>query len=500
MNKEQYGTEQPNILLVDDSPDNLRMLSLLLMNEGCRVNCVADGEMALHAIKGKLPDLVVLDVLIPTIDGYKLCEILKANDKTKHIPIVFISSLDSEDDKVQAFKLGAADYITKPFFPQEALARISNQLKIVLQKERWLKIIQREVKEKQNIEKELNQSRALLAGVMNSSLDGVAAFEAVRNRWGKIIDFRWLVANPVAMMTVNETNETLPGKLLYEQRHLIGHLFEGLFDLFVQVVENCTVLNKEHYYSEDRSWFHIVAVKLGDGFATTFRDISEYKQMEISLKEVNEELQRQANIDSLTQIANRRRFDEYLAQEWLRCYREQSHLALILCDVDYFKAYNDAYGHQTGDRCLRKVAQAMSSVIKRPADLVFRYGGEEFAVILPLTKGEGALLVANEIKEAIFRLQIPHSLSQVSDSVTLSMGVTSVVPNRLSEARNLIETADLALYEAKALGRNQIVYKPIEATVEDKSSFNDISMVRDSTEEGDRFRMPHSPHQDLDRR
>lgn len=480
MNKAHHVIEQINILVVDDSPENLRLLSSLLIREGCRVNCVADGEMALHAIRGKLPDLIILDVLIPTIDGYKLCQILKASDRTKHIPIVFISSLDSEDDKVQAFQLGAADYITKPFFPQEVLARIKNQLSASLKKQRWLQRVQHEIAEKQTIKEQLNQSQALLTGVMSSSLDGVAAFEAERNRWGKIVDFRWLVANPTAMMTVNETNETLPGTLLYDRRQLVGHLFEGLFELFVQVVENCTVMNKEHYYREDNSWFHIVAVKLNDGFAMTFRDITEYKQMEISLKEVNEELQRQANIDSLTQIFNRRRFDEYLAQEWLRCSREKSNLALILCDVDYFKAYNDAYGHQSGDRCLRKVAQAMESVIKRPADLVFRYGGEEFAVILPSTSWEGALLVAEEVKEAIAKLEIPHTLSQVNDYVTLSMGVTSIVPSKALQTQTLIETADIALYEAKALGRDRIIYKPIEIAQRKESGFMDPSVTQQS--------------------
>ena len=116
MNKKYYDSIKANILIVDNSPENLRLLSSLLIRQGYRVNCVADGEMALHAVKGKLPDLIILDVLIPLIDGYRLCQILKTSEKTKHIPILFISSLDSEKDKVRAFKLGAVDYITKPFF------------------------------------------------------------------------------------------------------------------------------------------------------------------------------------------------------------------------------------------------------------------------------------------------------------------------------------------------------------------------------------------------
>lgn len=459
MNQE---TATANILIVDNSPEKLRLLSSLLLKQGHVVNFVADGEMALHAIRGKLPDLIVLDILIPVIDGYKLCQIIKTNQKTRHIPIIFISSLDSESDKVQAFNLGAADYITKPFFTQEVIVRIQTQLNICQQQKQFQKTFQEQDRERKSVEQELNQSRALLAGVMNSSLDGVAAFEAIRDRWGKIVDFRWLVANPMATMTVGETKESLEGKLLFQQLNLRGHLFEGLFDLFVQVVENCIVVNKEHYYLGDRSWFHIVAVKLGDGFAMTFRDISEYKQMELDLKEANEELQRQANIDSLTQIANRRRFDEYLAQEWARCARELESLSLILCDVDYFKFYNDAYGHQAGDRCLYEVAQGMKSIVKRPADVVFRYGGEEFAVILPFTKGEGAIKVAETIREAVLELKIPHDLSQVSHHVTLSMGVSSIVPNLDSQVESLIEAADRALYEAKALGRDRVVYKTME--------------------------------------
>ena len=149
--------------------------------------------------------------------------------------------------------------------------------------------------------------------VLDSSLDGVAAFEAIRDRQGQIVDFRWLIANPVAAMTVGGTSESLKGRRLFVEGSP-GHLFDGLFEQFVQVVETCTVLEQEYYYNSFslKAWFHIVAVKLGDGFAMTFRDISDRKQIEITLKKANLRLTYQANIDSLTQIANRRRFDEYI--------------------------------------------------------------------------------------------------------------------------------------------------------------------------------------------
>ncbi len=463
MDKEYYETLKENILIVDDSPDHLRLLSSMLVKRGYKVNCVTDGEMALYAIKASLPDLVLLDIVIPVIDGYRICQALKAHEKTRHIPIIFVSALDSEIDKVKAFKFGAADYITKPFFLDEAFLRIEAQLKICRQQKKFYQLVQEHIQERKNIEHELNKSRTLLAGVLNSSLDGVAAFEAIRDSRSKIVDFRWIVVNPVAAMTVGETRDSLEGKLLFEQ--LPGHLFEGLFDVFVEVVENCIVFDTEHYHSSDGTWFHIVAVKLGDGFAMTFRDISDRKQMEIRLKEMNNELQYQANIDSLTQVSNRRRFDEYIAQEWARCAREQQYLSVILCDVDYFKFYNDAYGHQAGDECLFQVAQGMNLAVKRPADVVFRYGGEEFAVILPFTQGEGALKVAQEIREEIKKLKIVHDLSQVSPYVSLSLGVASIIPNSKFSLESLISAADSALYEAKSLGRDRIVYKTIELPI-----------------------------------
>ena len=179
-----------------------------------------------------------------------------------------------------------------------------------------------------------------------------------------------------------------------------------------------------------------------------------------TLEQLNSELQRLASLDGLTQIANRRRFDEYLQQQWNLLLREQQPLALILCDVDYFKKYNDCYGHQRGDDCLKQVAQAISRAVKRPADLVARYGGEEFAVILPLTNASGATIVANTIQHEIQQLQLPHIQSGISKSVTMSLGIACIVPTADTSLDSLIATADAALYEAKRQGRNRWVSLP----------------------------------------
>ncbi|PMB51363.1 hypothetical protein CEN39_15660 [Fischerella thermalis CCMEE 5201] len=181
------------------------------------------------------------------------------------------------------------------------------------------------------------------------------------------------------------------------------------------------------------------------------------KAAEIALRKANLELERLATLDGLTQVANRRRFDEYLSQEWRRMAREKQYLSLILCDVDYFKSYNDHYGHQAGDACLKRVAAAMRNTLKRPADLVARYGGEEFAIILPSTAMQGAIAVAQAIQKAIKILRLPHIQSQISDFITISFGVSSIIPTHNLRVETLITTADEALYEAKKQGRDRIV-------------------------------------------
>lgn len=184
------------------------------------------------------------------------------------------------------------------------------------------------------------------------------------------------------------------------------------------------------------------------------RDITERKQIETELKNINEKLKRLATLDGLTQLANRRHFDECLNLEWKRMRREKQPLSLLLCDVDYFKNYNDYYGHQLGDACLQKVAKTIENSIKRPADLAARYGGEEFAVILPNTHSQGALKVAETIRAAIVKQKIKHEQSKVSEYLTISVGVSSLIPQQDLSPELLIEQADKALYAAKKQGRN----------------------------------------------
>lgn len=331
-------SESANILIVDDQLDNLKVLSNILETEGYQVRKALNGKIALKTCQAVRPDLILLDINMPEIDGYEVCRLLKLNQQTQDIPIIFISVLDEAIDKVKAIKIGGADYISKPFQFDEVIARVQNQLTI------------------QKLRLELEATNAKL----------------------------------------RQQNENLRA------------------------------------------------------------EIEKRRQAELALQQANQTLQELVWLDGLTEIANRRYFDDYLQREWQRSAREKTSLSLLLCDIDYFKAYNDTYGHLAGDACLKQVAKTAKNTIRRPADLVARYGGEEFAVILPNTDIQGAICVGEKLRKQIENLRIPHSGSAVAPYITLSIGVAADIPSHQSLPETLIANSDQALYMAKNGGRNQV--------------------------------------------
>ncbi len=342
MNSNRTPAYKSSILIVDDKPENLRLLSAILSEKGYKVRRVLNGQIALTACQTSPPDLVLLDINMPGMNGYEVCKKLKASEQTGDIPVIFISAMDDVWDKVEAFSVGGVDYITKPFQIEEVLVRVENQLTI------------------QRLHAQLKAQNARLQ-----------------------------------------------------------------------------------------------------------QEICDRLRVEAELQQANQELKRLASLDGLTRIANRRHFDERLQLEWRRLFREKSSLSLILCDIDEFKNYNDTYGHLAGDYCLRQVASAISEAVKRSGDLVARYGGEEFAVILPNTTADGAACVAEDIKQELHNLKIPHPRSCVSEYVTLSLGLSSTVPTLKNPPDALIAVADTALYEAKQQGKNRIIVKKFEPLLSD---------------------------------
>ncbi|MDY7014856.1 MAG: response regulator, partial [Cyanobacteriota bacterium] len=227
-------TENPDlkILLVDDQPDNLRFLSRVLGDRGYRVQRAISGNLALKAVSADLPDLIVLDILMPEMSGFETCRQLKARAETRTIPIIFLSAIRDTAEKVRAFEIGGADYITKPFKVEEVIARIENQL-----------AIQRLQKQLQKQNEQLQQSQALLASVLHSSLDGVVVLKALRDipagtgeaTCGQIRDFEIILLNPKAAEIAGSTVEVLEGAHL--QTNALKCLELGLFDRYIAAVE-----------------------------------------------------------------------------------------------------------------------------------------------------------------------------------------------------------------------------------------------------------------------
>ncbi len=447
------------ILVVDDTPANLTMLRQMLSARGYNVQVCRTGEVAIKSATLMQPDLILLDIRMPDLDGYDVCRWLKTHPETAEIPVIFISVLETTEEKVAAFRVGGADYVTKPFQAEEVIARVEHQLLVRRQKAQ----LELEIRERELTEVSLTKSRSLLASVLNSTLDSVCALQAVRNQDEIIIDFEWLLANAVAANAADTSPEAIIGQRLLEL--MPQYAAVGLFDDLVRVVETGKILNRELCYESDTlcGWFQAIAIKLDDGVTLTFRDITARKQMELALKASNVELQQQANLDGLTQVANRRRFDEYLQETWTYCLNHQRPLSLILGDVDRFKDFNDTYGHQTGDVCLQKVAQTLRGLVQYPDDLVARYGGEEFAIVLPQTEAAGAIRVARRLRDAIRQIILYPEGEGDPTSVTISLGVSSLTPLSSLTPAALIEAADRALYRAKSEGRDRACWQLVRS-------------------------------------
>lgn len=295
--------ERSIILIVEDEKMNIDVL-VALLEPYYRTIVARNGEQALRRLENPpLPDLILLDVMMPDMDGYEVCRKIKNIESIHDIPVIFITVKKEEQDEAKGFQVGAVDYITKPFSPVTALARV-----------------------------------------------------------------------------------------------------------------------KTH----------------------------------IELKKRGDMLEQIAGLDGLTDIPNRRQFDRFLASEWKRSLRYGHNISIILADIDFFKYFNDYYGHAEGDECLRKVAAAISDAM-RAEDLAARYGGEEFACILPETGNEGALTVSRRILENVRILDVPHEKSTVADHVTISIGFATAVPPFKDRPLDVVVMADKALYEAKQKGRNRIL-------------------------------------------
>ncbi|WP_331461326.1 diguanylate cyclase [Pseudoalteromonas sp. SWXJZ94C] len=213
---------------------------------------------------------------------------------------------------------------------------------------------------------------------------------------------------------------------------------------------------------KQRDWSDVDLIRLklvGEMIANAFKNINykeELEQTQRQLINANQKLNELANTDGLTNIANRRRFDETLKNEIKRCARHKQSICLIICDIDFFKLYNDNYGHQRGDETLKRVASSLHNLCKRQGDLAARYGGEEFAIILPATNSTNCKVFTALIQKEIAMLAINHNYSNVAKHVTLSIGFYTLIPDKTTTPESIIHNADKALYIAKETGRNKV--------------------------------------------
>ncbi|MBD0334124.1 MAG: diguanylate cyclase [Cyanobacteria bacterium Co-bin13] len=303
---------------------------------------------------------------------------------------------------------------------------------------------------------ELNTQKQFLQQV----IDNMPSATFVRNCQGRLV-----AVNQASASMHGKQPEEMIGKVETEfNPNITSAEMERLFSINQQVISQRTTVREEltitNVFGETRWYQTIISPFISpkgevQGIIGNCIDITERKAIEAALQAANLKLERLATLDSLTKVANRRRFDEYLQQEWQRMAREGQPLSLIMLDVDYFKIYNDFLGHQQGDVCLFTVAQALCRAVKRSADLVARYGGEEFVVVLPNTRRAGAIVVAEAIQSEIASLQIPHPNSTVSAYVTASMGIASAMPSNGGSYDELVAAADTALYQAKRRGRDR---------------------------------------------
>lgn len=422
---------QSAILIVDDAPDSLGLLQDIMRQQGYQTFVANSGKRALDIATRVQPDLILLDVILPDLDGLEICRRLKRQPDTAHIPVIFVSACGETEDIVAGFDTGAADYIAKPVRMAEVCARVRAQLRL----------------------RSSSESQKQQAERLQMIVDGMDEGLMLVDREGRVV-----YANPACERFLSQPKEMLEGESLADlieppAANDYGDYFADPSDR--EATARCRGTREVLVRQADDTLramdLSLSPMAGGESlFVALLHDITHHKQSETAL-------QRAALVDPLTRIANRRHFDSFLDKEWQRAIRSSQPLSLIVLDVDHFKGYNDSLGHAAGDACLQAIAEALQSHAMRPTDLAARYGGEEFVVLLADTASSTAARLGEAIRAHVERLAIPNPRAEASTVVTVSVGVTCIVPTLFDDIRSFFVSADRAMYEAKARGRNQVV-------------------------------------------
>jgi two-component system, cell cycle response regulator len=418
------------ILIVDDAPDNLSVLRKLMVEQGYQTYVANSGERGLEIARRVHPHLILLDVIMPGMDGFETCRHLKSHPATEDIPVLFMSARNEQEDVVTGFELGAVDYIGKPLRMAEVCARVRTQLQI-----RFATETQQEQSER-------------LRTIVNNMAEGLLIIEA---------DGRIQFTNPACDQYLGYMSHELAGKSISDLLNpLVADEYLEYFARYAANPEAAHSHGTREVIIRHRTGKSVcMDLTLTPMFLRQplfiglLHDITHHKLSE-------DALQRAAMIDPLTKIANRRHFDSFLEKEWQRAMRTGAPLSLVVLDVDHFKLYNDTLGHAQGDVCLQQVAQAISAHALRVTDLAARYGGEEFVLLFAETDADAAFQMAESIRTHVESLHIPHPRSATSPHITVSIGVATLCPTPTDNIESLFVAADRAMYAAKEDGRNQV--------------------------------------------
>jgi two-component system, cell cycle response regulator len=473
------------VLLIEDmSEDRILIEELLesISQDKFYLQSVASLQEGMACLKTNNFDIVLLDLLLP--DGIGINSLVKLKAESQPIPIVILTHLNDEKIALEALHSGAQDYLIKGRFQRHQLVRairyaierfrIEEMLRQQAQRERLLGRILERIRRSLNFEEVLKssvdevrlflQTDRTIIYRFNPDWSGAVIVESVAEKWPPI--FNITINDPCFARgdflslyktgLIRSVDDIFDGSVQSCYANMLSQ-FQVRANLIVPILQedNLWGLLIAHHCQSTRQWQQW-EIDFLSYFASQAAIAIQQSELYCKLQIANEQLEFLAKTDGLTGVANRRHFDEVLTAQWQQLAREKLPISLILCDLDYFKVYNDTLGHAAGDICLKQVSQVLVNSQATSGNLIARYGGEEFAIILPNTDLKDAINVAKVMGEAVESLQIIHPKSPISQYVTVSLGIASEIPQLEQSYDRLFQNADRALYLAKNSGRNRL--------------------------------------------